>query len=115
MLTHDRIVKAVEKVAKNYPVKSAAYFGSYADGRQTKDSDLDLLVEFEKDGNGLFTIIGFQQDIEVEVGVKVDVVPMPIPKQSIIEIEEAVHVYGEEKQNYSRKIVFRNAFDWEVS
>jgi len=114
MLTHDKIVSAVEKISAHYPIKSVAYFGSYADGCQTEDSDLDLLVEFENDGNGLYTIIGFQQDMEAEVGIDVDIVSMPIPERSIIEIEKAVHIYGEKKQDYSRKIIFRNAFDWEV-
>ncbi|MEQ8347744.1 MAG: nucleotidyltransferase domain-containing protein [Sneathiellaceae bacterium] len=31
---------------EKYAVRRAALFGSYADGRQTADSDIDLLVEF---------------------------------------------------------------------
>lgn len=105
MLTHEKIAKAVEKISIHYPVKSVAYFGSYADGNQTEGSDLDLLVEFDKGEKiSLYTVIGFKQDMEDEVGAKVDVVEMPIAERSYIEIERAVHVYGEEKQDYTRKI-----------
>ncbi|MER3446801.1 MAG: nucleotidyltransferase [Candidatus Dadabacteria bacterium] len=37
---------------KKYKVKSIALFGSYVRGEQREDSDIDLLVEFERDAFG---------------------------------------------------------------
>lgn len=36
-------------ILKKYKVKSIALFGSYVRNEQRKDSDVDLLVEFEED------------------------------------------------------------------
>jgi hypothetical protein len=35
MLTHEQIVKAVEKAATKFPLTKISYFGSYADGKAT--------------------------------------------------------------------------------
>ena len=40
--------KQIAKVAKANHVKYLALFGSYARGEQTKKSDVDFLVEFNK-------------------------------------------------------------------
>ena len=46
MLSHEDICKAVSEVAARFPLKKVSYFGSYAEGRASMESDLDLLVEF---------------------------------------------------------------------
>ena len=51
MLTHEQIVQAVAKAATEFPLTKVSYFGSYADGKATEESDLDLLVEFGDDGS----------------------------------------------------------------
>ena len=94
MLTHDKIVAAVKKTAPSYPIKSVAYFGSYAEGRQTEESDLDLLVEFHERPISLLVQISFKHEMEDELNIPVDVVATPISKDSILEIERTVHVYG---------------------
>lgn len=56
MLTSDDIISLLEEnkeSLKAYGVKKIALFGSYARGDATQDSDVDLLVEFEK-GRGLY-------------------------------------------------------------
>lgn len=56
MLTKDKIIKKIEKnseIIKSFGVKKIELFGSYAVGKQKKNSDIDFLVEFEKD-RGLF-------------------------------------------------------------
>jgi len=83
MLTHDKIVDAVGKNVISYSIKAFAYFGSYADGRQTEDSDLDLLVEFIRPIS-LVTIIDFQLDMEGALGIDVDVVSFPLAEGAII-------------------------------
>ncbi len=54
-------------------VKRIALFGSYATGRAVKGSDLDFLVEFEKDAD-LFDQVGLKNDLEKLFKKKVDVV-----------------------------------------
>jgi predicted nucleotidyltransferase len=55
-----------------YPIESLAIFGSYARKQQKKNSDLDLLVEF----NGKIGIrfIDLADEIESLIGFKVDLI-----------------------------------------
>ena len=92
MLTHDKIVEAVTKAAGQFSLSKVEYFGSYADGLATEESDLDLLVEFTTDSVSLLTIIGLKQYLEEELTIPVDVVHAPISPEAIIEIERTVRV-----------------------
>ena len=94
MITHDEIIKAVAKTASVYPIKTASYFGSYADGQPTSESDLDLLVEFHKPAVSLFVLSAVKIDLEDQLKIPVDIIHAPIPKDSLIEIKKAVQVYG---------------------
>jgi len=94
MLTHREICKAVEHIATIFPIKQAAYFGSYADGRQTDSSDLDLLLEFKKSSVSLLTIIAVKNNLEDLLQIPVDVVHAPLSKESMITIGKVVRVYG---------------------
>jgi hypothetical protein len=59
-------------LASKYHVSKIAYFGSYAKGEQTADSDLDLLVEFSEPlGWEFFTLEGF---LEKTLEIRVDLV-----------------------------------------
>lgn len=63
---------------KKYNVKRIALFGSYAKGNQTKKSDIDLIVEFEKPGFDnymdlifyLENLFGKNVDILTPTGIK---------------------------------------------
>jgi len=68
------IRKHFDELRKLYGVKSIEIFGSYARNEQRTDSDLDLLVEFERPV-GLLTISMLQVHLSELLGVKVDVVP----------------------------------------
>lgn len=49
---------------KDYHVKSIGIFGSYINGEQNEDSDIDLLVEFEKPiGWRFFTLEKFLENV----------------------------------------------------
>jgi predicted nucleotidyltransferase len=95
MLTHERIFDAISKAAVKYPLTKVSYFGSYADGKATDESDLDLLVEFDKPTVSILTIIGLKNYLEEELGISVDVIHAPLPKGAIIEIGKEVPVYGQ--------------------
>jgi len=47
-LSTEHIINNVNSVLKQYPIKRAALFGSYARGEHRDDSDIDLVVEIEK-------------------------------------------------------------------
>ena len=90
-----KIKASVKKVAKEYSIiKRVTLFGSYASGRQTNESDIDLLVEFNQRPICLLEIIGVEQRLGDLIQKKVDVVPSPIKKDSILEIEEEILLYG---------------------
>jgi predicted nucleotidyltransferase len=59
------------ELAEEYGVKYLALFGSVARDVARPDSDVDLLVEFDRPV-GLFAFIGLQQFIETLLGCKVD-------------------------------------------
>jgi hypothetical protein len=94
MLTHEEISNAVERIAETFSVKQASYFGSYADGRQTTSSDLDLLLEFHNPAVSLFTLSAIKCNLEEQLKIPVDVVHSPIAEDSILEIGKTVRVYG---------------------
>jgi len=93
MLTHDEICKAVSKFANEFLLAKVSYFGSYAEGRATKGSDLDLLVEFDRPNVSLWTIAGLKFSLEDELRVPVDVIHAPLPEDAIIEIGKIVVAY----------------------
>jgi len=48
MVTQNKINKIVKTIANNYSPEKIILFGSYAYGKPTEDSDLDLLVVVKK-------------------------------------------------------------------
>jgi predicted nucleotidyltransferase len=93
MLTHERIVDAVAKTAARFPLKKVSYFGSYAEGVVTEQSDLDLLVEFAHSNVSLWTIANLKYDLADDLSVPVDVIHAPLPQGTIIKIGKTVPVY----------------------
>ena len=63
---------AIKELAAQHGAKNIRVFGSYASGRATAGSDLDLLVDLEP-GRDLLDLIGFKQAVEELAGIKVDV------------------------------------------
>ena len=92
MLTHEKIVDAVKKAAGEFPLTKVEYFGSYAEGQATEESDLDLLVEFEEPAISILTIIRLKHYLEAELAKPVDVIHAPLPQGAIIEIGKTVSV-----------------------
>ena len=65
------ILVAHREDLKRYRVKSLALFGSVARDEAGPDSDVDLLVEFERPA-GLFNFVALQQYLEDLLGRRVD-------------------------------------------
>lgn len=94
MLSNEEIVSAVSGIAARFPLKRASYFGSYAEGRQTETSDLDLLVEFQNPAVSLFVLSAIKNDLEDLLKIPVDIVHAPVPDDSLLKIGKMVHIYG---------------------
>ena len=61
------------ELRERYGVTYLGIFGSYVRGEQTKTSDIDILVEFDRPGT-LLDFIHLQNDLEDLLGVRVDLV-----------------------------------------
>ena len=95
MTTHEKICSAINVAANKYNIKAAYYFGSYAAGRQTEKSDIDLLVEFHNPFMSLFDISSLSLELEVRLNVPVDIISLPLPEDTHLIIGKQVQCYGE--------------------
>lgn len=69
------------ELVRKFCVNNIGYFGSYAIGKQTEKSDLDLLVEFsEPIGWSFFQL---EQLLEKKLGLKIDLVTKSALKERI--------------------------------
>ncbi|TVR15233.1 MAG: hypothetical protein EA391_11145 [Balneolaceae bacterium] len=88
----ENIKKKIRPILKKYGIKKAGIFGSSARG-ETVVNDLDLLVKIDKKIS-LLEFIGIQQELEDELGMKVDLVEYdaikPALKDDILREEEPV-------------------------
>ncbi|MFZ1201591.1 MAG: nucleotidyltransferase family protein [Desulfobacterales bacterium] len=57
---------------KKYGIKRLGLFGSTARGSATDRSDIDIIVELEK--QDFFFMIGIKQDLEEQLGSRVDII-----------------------------------------
>jgi len=88
----ENIKKKIRPILKKYGIKKAGIFGSSARGESVVN-DLDLLVKIDKKIS-LLEFIGIQQELEDELGMKVDLVEYdsikPALKDDILREEEPV-------------------------
>ncbi len=94
MLTLNQISEAARIAANEYPVTRIDLFGSYANGTNTDDSDVDLLVEFETKYVSLLVLSGLKIRMEELLNTSVDIIHYPVPEGSILEIEKVVPLYA---------------------
>ena len=83
----DYYKKLILPVLKKYGVIRASLFGSIVRDEMTKDSDIDILVEFQ-DGKTLLDLVGLQNALIEELERKVDVITFnsihPLLKEKIL-------------------------------
>ncbi len=70
------------ELREKYSVNYLGIFGSYIRGEQTKDSDLDVLIQFDKKP-GLLKYIELENYLSDLLGVKVDMVMKSALKPNI--------------------------------
>jgi len=87
------LVKHKEILKKKFRVKEIGVFGSYVRGEQKKDSDVDILVEFEETPT-LLEFMELENYLTEILGVKVDLVMKRALKPTIKEfvLKEVVYV-----------------------
>jgi predicted nucleotidyltransferase len=68
----ERLKKEMIPILKKNGVIKAGIFGSYARGEQKKNSDIDVLVEFNEI-KGLFELVHLQLALEDKIKKKFDV------------------------------------------
>ncbi len=72
MLTVEEIKNKSKSVFEEYPVNKVSLFGSYATGRQTEISDVDLLVE--DSDLSLLAMSSLRQKLVSILGLDIDLV-----------------------------------------
>ena len=92
MPTEESIRSVVNGLKAAYHLRSVSIFGSYAEGRATAGSDLDLLVEFDSPAVSLIRLNALKCDLEDALGLDVDVVHAPLPESSMIRPGKVVRV-----------------------
>jgi len=94
MLTVQQIADGVRVASREYPLRKVELFGSYASGRSTPRSDVDLLVEFAQPRVSLLTLSSLKLRLEELLGTEVDIVHGPLPEGGLIEMDRRISLYG---------------------
>ena len=69
------MTQAIAEYFKTQPVLKAWLFGSYARGEERPDSDVDIMVNYDRTQRiGLFKISGMQLALQELIGHEVDLV-----------------------------------------
>ncbi|MBQ3463025.1 MAG: nucleotidyltransferase domain-containing protein [Clostridia bacterium] len=79
----EEIKSIVSDVSRDYGVKKAALFGSYASGTPTEESDIDLLIE-KGDICGLIRFNSYINSLRDRLGKNVDVITYASLDNSLI-------------------------------
>lgn len=74
-MDRNTIIERTNRYFASQPVTKAWLFGSYSRNEQREDSDVDILVVFDKDAKvGLFKYSGIQYELKKLLGKQVDLV-----------------------------------------
>ena len=94
MLTVRQISDGVSIVSQEYPLSKVELFGSSASGKNTPDSDVDLIVEFTEPRVSLLMLSNLRLRMEELLGTDVDIVHGPLPENSLLQVERRIPLYG---------------------
>ena len=73
MLTLDEIKRRLSPFINEYGISKAGIFGSYARNQASEGSDLDLIIDFQKEF-GLIKLLNLKLLLEEKLGKKVDII-----------------------------------------
>jgi len=69
-------IEQLQAYLSTQPIVKAWVFGSFSRGEEREDSDVDIMVQYDRENApvGLFTIIRIQQEIQDILGRDIDLV-----------------------------------------
>ena len=77
MIARENILQSLKRIKNDikgvYKIKSLWLFGSFARAEEKLNSDIDILVDFEK-GADLFNLVALASFLEEQFGRRVDIV-----------------------------------------
>lgn len=91
------IKKNIIAVINKYPIDKAAIFGSYANGTNKKNSDIDILVNFNS-FIGIFEFLELKENLEAVLNKKVDLLTYKSLENSLIKdeiLKGAIEIYAQ--------------------
>ena len=99
LLTIDEIQNTISEVLKKYNVKSCYLFGSYAKGKESPTSDVDLLIDSSITGLDYY---GLVEELRVNLHKKVDLITLRSIQENatmLYEIlKDGIKIYGQHKR-----------------
>lgn len=66
-----KLYNEIVEFLKDKGATKVAVFGSYVRNEETPDSDIDVIIDFEK-SMGFLEFVGIEQDLSEKIGIKVD-------------------------------------------
>lgn len=95
----EKIKEKIKPIAKKYKLMYVWVFGSYAKNKQTKNSDIDILVRTEDVAEG-FKIVEVKFALEEALQKDIDIVTTGSIKGSLLEDEELneILIYSNESE-----------------
>jgi len=89
----EQVKRKILPILRRYGTKKAALFGSCIRGEMAPDSDVDILVEIEKDIS-LLDFVGLKLELEEALNRKVDLVEYstikPLLRERILSQQEII-------------------------
>ena len=92
-MSNEKINEILSSFIDRYSIKRMVLFGSRAEGSNSPDSDVDLILEFSVPVS-LVTLSQIRVDMEDALGLDVDIVHGPIDKNDILEIGKEIVLYA---------------------
>lgn len=92
-MTLDDIKAAVLEAVKKYPISRVTLFGSRANGTAHENSDVDLIIEFNRPVT-LITIAKVTQYLEELMHTSVDVIHGPVRSTDMFSIDKEIEIYA---------------------
>lgn len=92
-MTIDNIKKITSNYITEYSIKSIILFGSRAEGTNSDDSDVDLIVEFFVPVS-LITLSRLKIDLEEALNLEVDIIHGPVTDDDMIEVNKEIVLYA---------------------
>lgn len=82
-MSRQSIIQAIVNYLKNKGVKEIGIFGSFARNEELPDSDIDILVEYNR-STTLFDVVKIHQELAEIIGKKVDIVSKTAVRPAIM-------------------------------